>query len=251
MSVRTIEVSDLTTPDRSGLLVGDSTTTITVERVPSVSSRDRWLVAAAIVGVIAVASFMFGRQASATVPTAPPLASAFPAVAAASPAGVAASAAPAAASTEPAATDPPAPLVRPAQISPDLELAAAKVIAYGEWAVCPAAPPITCGSAAHLILTPRQASDALRAWPGVSPVLVPAGDVILAAAQPGIAYALLFSFVPGSAPTALDPIVSRAGIAYFDLGSDLVPGRYIVTIAAGPDQAGMDQFAAAGVIVGP
>lgn len=233
----------MTMPDRSSLLAGDSTRTIAVERVPSVSSRDRWLVAAAIVGVIAVGSFMFGRQASATVPTVLPVASAFPAVAAASPEAPPPTAVP--------ATDPPAPLVRPAEVSPDLELAAARVIAYGEWAVCPAAPPIACDAAAHLILTPPQASDARRAWPGVSPVTVPGGDVVLAAAQPGIAYALLFSFVPGSTPTVLDPVVSRAGISFFDLGSTLAPGRYIVTIATGPDQAGMDQFEAAGVIVSP
>ncbi len=241
---RAIEVPDLAASDRSSLLVGDTTTTIAVQRVPSISGRDRWLVAAAVVSVIAVGSFMFGRQASATVPTGSPLASAFAAVAPESPV------APAPTDAPPAA-NPVAPLVRPAEVSPDLELAAARVIAYGEWAVCPAAPPIACDSAAHLILTPPQASDARRAWPGVSPVVVPGGDVILAAAQPGIAYALLVSFVPGSTPTVLDPVLSRAGIAYFDLGSTLAPGRYIVTIATGPDEAGLDQFAAAGLIVSP
>lgn len=239
---RAIDVPDLAAPDRRGLLEGDITTMIAVERVPSVSGRERWLVAAAIVAVIAVGSFMFGRQASATEPTVPPLASAIPAVAPASPVAVA--------PTEPVADSPP-PLVRAAAVSPVLELAAARAIAYGEWAVCPAAPPITCDSTAHLVLTPAEAGDARRAWPSVSPVTVPAGHVILAAAQPGIAYALLFSFEPGSTPTQLDPIVARAGIAYFDLGSSLAPGRYIVTIATEPNASGLDQFEAAGIVVGP
>lgn len=232
-------------PDRSSNRIAESTTTIAIERVPSVSGRDRWLVAAAIVSVIAVASFMFGRQGSAPGPALSPPGSALSAaVAPATPGSFAPVAAP-------AATDPPAPLVRPAVVASELELAAAGVIAYGEWAVCPAGPPITCDSAAHLILTPAEARDARLAWSRLFPVAVSAGDVIVAAAQPGIAYALLISFVPGATPTVLAPIVSPAGIAYFDLGSDLPPGHYVVTIATGPNEAGLDEFEAAGVVVGP
>jgi hypothetical protein len=142
------------------------------------------------------------------------------------------------------------PVVQPAVIPPDMESAAAAILAQGSWALCETSGGLRCEPLASMELTASEAAQASTAWPRLTPVVASAGEVVIAAPSSSLDYALFVSLDPSTRPTLLDPAVTVHGVAFLDLGPDLPEGHYVVMVARVPGQGSYDKFDAAGLIVG-
>ena len=142
------------------------------------------------------------------------------------------------------------PIVRPAVIPSELASSAAAIIAQGSWALCTTNGGLRCDPLPSIGLTPSEAAEARSAWPRLTPVTTPTGEVVIAAPSSALDYALYVSLDPSTRPTLLDPALAEPGVAYLDLGPYLPVGQYVVMIALVPGQGGYDSFEAAGLVVG-
>jgi len=115
------------------------------------------------------------------------------------------------------------------------------------WLVCSVAATMTCVDAAAYRDVDPLGSDE---WVHLTPVTVPAGDVVVGAAldpgQPAMAY-LSPADDPAAAGPPLPPASMVPGDTFLDLGT-LEPGRYVLSVTE-PDGPTMSGQVAIGIVV--
>ena len=149
----------------------------------------------------------------------------------------------------PAGVRPSVAQVQPAVVSEALRQAFySGVDRKQSWMVCSLATAMTCTDAgAYRTAEPLMNDE----WPYVTPVTVPAGDVVVGAALdprlPVMAY-----LSPADEPSATGPQLVPAsmlpGDTFLDLG-ELRPGRYVLSILSEPNSAMMSGQIVIGLIV--
>ena len=116
------------------------------------------------------------------------------------------------------------------------------------WMVCSLATAMTCTDAgAYRTAEPLMNDE----WPYLTPVTVPAGDVVVGAAlDPSLPVMAYLS--PADEPSATGPQLVPAsmlpGDTFLDLG-ELRPGRYVLSILSEPNSAMMSGQIVIGLIV--
>ena len=149
----------------------------------------------------------------------------------------------------PAGVRPSVAQVQPAVVSEALRKAFySGVDRKHSWMVCSLATAMTCTDAgAYRTAEPLMNDE----WPYLTPVTVPAGDVVVGAALdprlPVMAY-----LSPADEPSATGPQLVPAsmlpGDTFLDLG-ELRPGRYVLSILSEPNSAMMSGQIVIGLIV--
>ena len=149
----------------------------------------------------------------------------------------------------PAGVRPSVAQVQPAVVSEALRQAFYSGVDRNQsWMVCSLATAMTCTDAgAYRTAEPLMNDE----WPYLTPVTVPAGDVVVGAALdprlPVMAY-----LSPADEPSATGPQLVPAsmlpGDTFLDLG-ELRPGRYVLSILSEPNSAMMSGQIVIGLIV--
>lgn len=149
----------------------------------------------------------------------------------------------------PAGVPPSVVQVQPAVVSEALRQAFySGVDRQQSWLVCTVAPAMACADAGAYRTAEPLISDE---WPHVTPVTVPAGDVVVGA-QLDPRLTVMAYLSPADNPSATGPQLVPAsmlpGDTFLDLG-ELMPGRYVLSILSEPNSAMMSGQTVIGIVV--